>query len=251
MQVCIFFETKYIYFSYLIFQIHIMDKTASDILIHIQGHINQDLPKVREILGISNNHPELKEKHAEVLLNGWESVKDNFIKKWIPAMTYQKEMEVVSFLKQEKSMHSIYDFIKEEYKFHIIQSLGLDKQEMEKIDPDAFDKIDELSFESNIAYNTLISIMNEHLEIFLADPYENESEIREDAEDLWLNEVYERIMIEFIQYGKSVVEELDNFAKLKGYIDGFDKDMLHDIYNALFEEKISEIKMVREINKKA
>jgi len=226
-----------------------MKNTSAEFLNDIKTNVQAGLTNVLNILGIDKSNPESKEKHTEILLSGWQTVKDQFIKKWVPELTDDQEDELVCYLKKEKSMHSIKDYVKHEYKETITHSLGLDKYVISEIDPDVFDKIDELSYGANIAYNTLLSIMNENLEIFLADPYENEADIREKTEDFWLSEVYERMMIEYIQYGKDVVEELDDFAKSKDFIDGFINDMIHDIYNKLFEEKLNEIKTIREIYK--
>ena len=226
-----------------------MEKTPAEFLNEIKTNVHEGISDVLKQLNIDISNPLSQEKHTEILLNGWKIVKNIFMTKWVPILTDDEEYEVVCLLKQEKSMHSINDYVKHEYKDAIMLRLGLDQYIVNDIDPDVFDKIDELSYGANIAYNTILSIMNENLEILLAEPYEKEAAIREEAEDYWLSEVFERIMIEYIQYGKDIVNELDEYAKTKDFFDGFDKDMLHDIYNRLFEEKMNEIKQIRAINK--
>ena len=224
-----------------------MKKSVEELLNDIKVNVQKGLKDVMRNLGIDLSKPESKEKHAEILLSGWQTVKEKFMKKWIPAMTEEEADEVVSWLKKEKSMHSIKNYVKHEYKENIIQSLGSDKYNFSEIDPDVFSKIDTLSFGANIAYNTILSMINEHLEILLAEPFEDEAGIREKAEDLWLIEVYERVMIEYIQYGTDVVNELDDYAKSIDFFDGFTKDLIHDIYNKLVNNKLNEIKKIRDI----
>jgi hypothetical protein len=228
-----------------------MNNSIKILLNTIKENVQKGLPNVMSILAVDTNDPDAKEKHAEILMSGWQTIKDQFINKWIPEMSFETEEDIITYLKQEKSIHSIYDYVKKVYRDAILISLDLDSHHIIKVDPDTFDKIKELSFEANVAYHTLLSIMNEQLEIFLALADDDDSEVREKAEDLWLNEVYERVMIEYIQYGKNVVQELDDYARSIDYFDGFDKDLLHDIYIELFNDKMKEIKMVREIIKTA
>ncbi len=226
-----------------------MKKSPEEILNDIKTNVREGIKNVLAVSGIDVSNPSSKEKHADILLSGWHTVKSKFMEKWLPKLSEEEVDEVVSYLKQEKSLHSIKGFVKQEYKDALLERLGLDQYTVSKIDPDVFDKINELSFGANIAYNTLLSIMNENLEILLGKAYKNEAGIHEEAEDLWLSEVFERVMIEFVQYGKDVVDELEDYAKSKGFFDGFDKDMLHNIYNKLFEEKLNEIRHIRAINK--
>jgi hypothetical protein len=224
-----------------------MNNSNAKLLNDIKKNVREGLSDVLKNLGIDTLHPDSKEQHTEILLTGWQTVKDQFMKKWIPKLTNDEEEELVTWLKKEKSLHSIKDFVKYEYKEAIIKNLGIDKYIVSDIDPDVFDKIEELSFGANIAYNTILSMMNENLEILMADPYKDEAGIRVQAEDFWLDEVYGNMMIEYVQYGEEVVNELDEYAKSKRFFDGFINDMTHHIYNTLFEEKLNEIKKIREI----
>jgi len=224
-----------------------MKKTPSETLAAIRTNVENGLPDVMKTLGIEVNNHGTKENKTDILLCGWQTVKEHFLKKWVPQLTYEEEEELVSYLKKEMSRHSIKDFVKHEYKEAIIRVLGIEHYHVAEVDPDIYDKIDSLSFGANIAYNTILSIMNENLEILMADPYQEEDKLREEAEDFWLSEVYGNMMIEYIQYGEEIVNELDNYAVSKQFCDGFLNDMTHHIYNHLFTEKLNEIKSIRAI----
>lgn len=224
-----------------------MKKTPSETLAAIKTNVENGLPDVMKTLGIEVNNHGTNEKKTDILLCGWQTVKDQFLKKWVPQLTDEEEEELVTYLKKEMSRHSIKDYVKHEYKEAIIRVLGMEKYNVAVVDPDIYDKMDSLSFGANIAYNTILSIMNENLEILMADPYKDEAGIREDAEDFWLNEVYGNMLIEYIQYGEEIVNELDNYAVSKQFCDGFINDMAHHIYNQLFTEKLNEIKSIRAV----
>jgi len=224
-----------------------MKKTPSETLAAIKTNVENGLPDVMKTLGLEITNHGTKERKTDVLLCGWQTVKDHFLKKWVPQLNYEEEEELITYLKKEKSLHSIKEFVKHEYKETVIRVLGIEHFHVSDVDPDIYDKIDNLSFGANIAYNTLLSIMNENLEILMADPYKDEAGIREDAEDFWLNEVYGNMMIEYIQYGEEIVTELDNYAVSKQFCDGFINDMAHHIYNKLFTDKLNEIKSIRAI----
>jgi hypothetical protein len=224
-----------------------MKKAPSEILAAIKANVENGLPDVMKTLGIEVNNHGTNEKKTDILLSGWQKVKDHYFKKWVPQLTDEEEEDIVTYLKKEMSRHSIKDYVKHEYKEAIIDRLGMEKYHVGEIDPDIYDKIETLSFGANIAYNTILSIMNENLEILMADPYKDEAGIREDAEDFWLSEVFGNMLIEYIQYGEDIVNELDNYAVSKNFCDGFINDMAHHIYNRLFNEKLNEIKSIRAI----
>ncbi len=224
-----------------------MKNAPSEILAQIKANVENGLPDVMKTLGIEINNHGAKEKKTDILLCGWQKVKDQYLKKWVPQLSDEDEEEMVTYLKKVLSRHSIKDYVKHVYKETIISSLGMEKYHVSEIDPDIYAKIENLSFGANIAYNTILSIMNENLEILMADPYQEEDKIREDAEDFWLSEVFGNMLIEYIQYGEEIVNELDNYAVSKHFCDGFINDMAHHIYNRLFNEKLNEIKSIRAI----
>lgn len=220
-----------------------MNISPETIVETIQKTVKDEIKNIVNMLSVRIDDPTVKDDPSKFLNEAWKIVEEHYLVKWTPGLEYSEEEVVETWLKQNMSLHNVNALIKKEFKENFLLKLGIDKDSIE-IDPDVFEKVEELSFEANIAYTTLLSMINEHLELFLAKPYEDENILREEVEDFWLNEVYERVMIEYIQYGTKVVHELDAFAKSKNYFDGFSKGMMHDVYKQSFEEKLNEIKMI-------
>ena len=93
-----------------------MNNKPELIVEQILDSVKNDFDAVFNMLYIDFSDPSVKENHSKIISEAWVIVEGQFLKKWTPKLNEEEEEELISYLKQKMSIHSIKELVRDEFK---------------------------------------------------------------------------------------------------------------------------------------